>query len=54
LDQQIANNGELDKKIEQADRLVSKFKSEQQEAAESYQSFQDEVELVRNTLNKGK
>ncbi|KAJ3295187.1 Coiled-coil domain-containing protein 39 [Borealophlyctis nickersoniae] len=52
LDQQHAANAETEKRISMCDRSVSKFRLEQSEANASLAQFQDEVEVLRNTLNK--
>ncbi|KAJ3041458.1 Coiled-coil domain-containing protein 39, partial [Rhizophlyctis rosea] len=52
LDEQHAANGETEKKIGVLDRNVSRFRQEQADATASMAQFQDEVEVLRNTLNK--
>ncbi|KAI8810779.1 hypothetical protein BJ742DRAFT_174806 [Cladochytrium replicatum] len=52
LDQQIASNSEMEKSIGISDRLVSKNRLEHTSAQSELSQFQDEVEVLRNTLNK--
>jgi hypothetical protein len=54
LDLQETNNLELEKKIQVLDRNVSKLRLEQSDESESLRSFQDEVDVLRNTLSKSK
>ncbi|KAJ3085209.1 Coiled-coil domain-containing protein 39, partial [Quaeritorhiza haematococci] len=52
LEQQLATNAETEKKIGICDRNVGKYRMEQTEANVSLSQFQDELEVLRNTLNK--
>ncbi|KAJ3023472.1 Coiled-coil domain-containing protein 39 [Thoreauomyces humboldtii] len=52
LDQQNDNNDETDKKIALTERAVSKFRFDQTQANAGLIQFQDELEVLRNTLNK--
>ncbi|KAI9094650.1 hypothetical protein DFS34DRAFT_628586 [Phlyctochytrium arcticum] len=52
LNQQQQNNVETEKKIGATERNVSKFRIEQQRANTSLTQFHDEVDVLRNTLNK--
>ena len=51
LDERVEKNHELEKKIEHSDRLVAKYRMEQQGSESSLRSFQDELDIIRNTLN---
>ncbi|TPX65201.1 hypothetical protein SpCBS45565_g05309 [Spizellomyces sp. 'palustris'] len=52
LDQQHQNNSETEKRIGLTERQVSKSRLEQHQANASLVQFQDEVDVLRNTLNK--
>ncbi|KAJ3043434.1 Coiled-coil domain-containing protein 39 [Rhizophlyctis rosea] len=52
LDEQHAANEQTEKKIGVFDRLVSRSRQEQADANTHLAQFQDEVEILRNTLNK--
>ncbi|KAG5461974.1 MAG: hypothetical protein BJ554DRAFT_5753 [Olpidium bornovanus] len=54
LDSQAANNLEIRRKIRACDRTVSKCRSDYQEQQAAILTFQDEVEVLRNTLNKSR
>ncbi|ORX54759.1 hypothetical protein BCR36DRAFT_581646 [Piromyces finnis] len=51
LDSQNTNNEETDKKIQSYDRYLSKAKLELAELQKNYYNFQDEVEILKETLN---
>ncbi|ORX84762.1 hypothetical protein BCR32DRAFT_291131 [Anaeromyces robustus] len=51
LNSQNENNNEIDKKIQAYDRYLSKAKLELAELQNNYYNFQDEVEILKETLN---
>ncbi|KAL6624305.1 hypothetical protein U3516DRAFT_584930 [Neocallimastix sp. 'constans'] len=51
LNSQNESNNETDKKIQSYDRYLSKAKLELAELQNSYSSFQDEVKILKETLN---
>jgi UDP-glucose:O-linked fucose beta-1,3-glucosyltransferase len=51
LDLQNENNEKTDQKIQSYDRYLSKAKLELAELQNSYSNFQDEVEILKETLN---
>ncbi|KAJ3177443.1 Coiled-coil domain-containing protein 39 [Geranomyces variabilis] len=52
LDQQNETNAETEKTIGLTERAVSKYRFDQNQANASLIQFQDELEVLRNTLNK--
>jgi chromosome segregation ATPase len=51
LDERIEKNHELEKKIEHSDRMVGKYRMEQQGSEASLRTFQDELDFIRNSLS---
>ncbi|KAJ3209310.1 Coiled-coil domain-containing protein 39 [Dinochytrium kinnereticum] len=52
LDNQLQNNTEMEKKIGLLDRSVSKFRAELGQEQNQLTQFQDDVDVLRTTLNK--
>ncbi|KAJ3323692.1 Coiled-coil domain-containing protein 39 [Boothiomyces sp. JEL0866] len=49
---QLDQNAETEKNISLAERKVAKFREEESENNQNLQQFKDEVEVLKNTLNK--
>ena len=52
LSQQVEGNESTEKRLTEMERALAKFKTEEQESVQSLELFQDELEVLRNTLNK--